>query len=92
MRTDRVSFIHSQRRDGDDFRCRETGLTYRLESSRALDCYIVRTFGGRELGTRDHRHEALDLIEQTAALDFASAQAESAWATNDIQLDGTLAV
>lgn len=86
MRNDRVSFTQIQRRDREDFRCRETGVCYSLESSRELDCYIVRN-SGEAIGTRNHRHEALDLIEQSAALDFATAQAESAWTICDIELD-----
>jgi hypothetical protein len=57
-------------------RCCETGIVYQIE--RCGDSYIVRN-SGHPIGRRTHRDQALELVKQTAALDFRTAQAESAF-------------
>jgi hypothetical protein len=60
------------------YRCRETGTSYGLEI--AGHNYVVSRRGGEIIGRRCDRHDALELIKQTAALDFLTAQSESAFA------------
>jgi hypothetical protein len=79
MRTDRVTFLHPARSaTGETLTCRETGIRYSLTRIELLG-YTV-TSGDALLGFRDDRASALDLIEQQAALDFVSAQSDSAFA------------
>jgi len=64
------------------FTCRETGLRYCLEEDDLFDCWLAYRHG-EQVATRMERGEALRWVEQTASLDFLTAQTESAW--NEIE-------
>lgn len=71
-----LSFIgKSKRCDGGTLRCRETGTNYSFD--RLGSEFMVHYGDFEPIGFRPSRETAVTLIEQTARLDFLSAQAET---------------
>lgn len=66
-----------QRREGDvtHLRCNETGVCYSIE--RVASDYVIRNSGVELTRLRNSRDMALLFVEQTARLDFLSAQGDA---------------
>jgi hypothetical protein len=61
----------------DDYRCNETGVHYQIR--RTADGFVIQN-SGNAVAHRTERDLAVNYIEQQAALDFLTAQSDSAYA------------